>query len=147
MTKIAIVCSECGSADVSTQQVTGYWNPHKQDWDYEHYERDMYCCHCGDNGGCEEIPFDPDRFKACDADFDVGDMVRFEADMLVYSDLVGSNHIPDKPELALAVVVEENETNKRAKSYGDLRDTVLVRLMTGELVEVWPRDIYKVEEK
>ena len=148
MTKpIIYACDNCGSVDVSDNRITAYWDPRNQKWHYDHYDSVMYCSHCSDDGGVDEIPYDPYRFKLTEADFDVGDVVRFEEDIKLYDELVGNNHIPDKPELALAVVVEESDTNKKAKTYGDARDTVLVRLMTGDLVEVWPRDLVKVEEK
>lgn len=144
---IIYVCDSCGSVDVSDNRVTGYWDATTQKWTYEHYDSTIHCYNCSDEGGFWQLPYDPYRFKLTEADFDVGDVVRFEEDVKVYDDLVGNNHIPDKPELALAVVVEESDTNKKAKTYNDFRDTVLVRLMTGELVEVWPRDLVKVEEK
>lgn len=147
MTKpIIYVCDSCGSTDVSDNRICAYWNPSDQKWVYDHYDSGMYCSPCGDDGGVDEIPYNPYRFKVSYSDFDEGDMVRFEEDVKPYSELAGNEHIPDKPELALAVVVEESETNKKARTYNDIRDTILVRLMTGELVEVWPRDVVKVEK-
>lgn len=143
---IIYACDSCGSTEVSNNNVSAYWDASRQEWSYDHWDLLMYCSHCSDDGGVDEIPYDPYRFKLTEADFDEGDMVRFEEDIKLYNELVGNNHIPDKPELVLAVVVEESETNKKANTYNDLRDTVLVRLMTGELVEVWPRDLVKVEK-
>jgi len=144
MTKIAMVCLDCGSDNISTSNVSAYWNVARQDWDYEHYDSGMYCSECGDDGGDREIEYFSERFGRSCSDFEAGDVVKFEKDMLIYSQLTGHDKIPeDREHNTLAVVIDETEEDQRAKTYGNIRDTVLVRLFTGELIEVWPRDIYK----
>lgn len=143
MSKIMVICADCGSDNVSTSNVSGYWNVEKQDWDYEHYDSAMYCSDCGDDGGSEEIPYDPDRFRRDSSSFEIGDTVKFEKDMRIYEHLTGYDKVPDDLEHVLAVVVDDPGKGWRSNSWGNERDTIPVRLFTGELIEVWPRDVYK----
>lgn len=146
MADIDIVCDDCGSNNLSCDRVTGYWNVPKQEWEYDHYDSEMYCSHCGDNGRSDEIEYFPERWKREPDDFEIGDTVKFEKDIRAYSELTGSKSINDITEHTLALVVEDKEDGTfRSKSWNDPRNTVLVRLFTGELLEVWPRDIYKFE--
>lgn len=147
MTKIAIVCRDCGSPDVSAENVTGYWSVTKQDWGYEHYDGGVYCRCCGDNGADLEIEYDPERYNRQETDFEVGDLVKFHEGIPDYSELVGNDKLPGDVEHVLALVVEPPNKWGKPQYGGNNRDTVPVRLFTGELIEVWPRDIYKVEDK
>ena len=141
--KIMVVCDDCGYSGVSADSVSGYWNVSQQEWNYDHYDDRVYCAACGDGGSDRSVTYDPDRFELDPRDYDEGDVVKFQPDLLPYNCLYGNEKLPDDLTLVLAVVVDDEKS--RSKSYDDMRETIVVRLMTGEAIEVWPRDIFKVE--
>lgn len=147
MDKVDIVCADCGSNSTSSSSVTAYWDAREQRYDYDHYDDRVYCSHCGDDGRNVNVPYYPDRWALRIEDFERGDMVKFQPDMREYDELIHPDEMPDITPDTLGVVVEWDDDVVRGRAYGDMRDTVAVRLMTGELLEVWPRDLIKLEDK
>jgi len=147
MDKVDIVCADCGSNSTSFSSVTAYWDVREQRYDYDHYDDLAYCSHCGDDGRNVNVPYYPHRWALRSEDFERGNMVKFQPDMRKYDELIHPDDMPDITPDTLGVVVEWDDDVVRGRAYGDIRDTVAVRLMTGELLEVWPRDLIKLEDK
>lgn len=140
------ICDDCGSDDVCDTNASAYWDVTHQRWEYEHGNDGLYCHYCSDNGPTSKVVWDKSRFSRNPSDYEIGDTVKFEPSIKVYDFLTGNEHIPADHQHTLAIVVssmDDGEADKRAKTYGDVRDTIIVRLITGEAIEVWPRDVYK----
>ena len=141
--KVAKVCDNCGSGNMHFE-ATAWWNIAKQEFEYDlNYDRD-YCFACQDQVSTSDVPWSHDRWNN---GVDKGDLVNFHPDRVDYSRLdalaqPASSFDWDTLDTALGLVVEVRPDPKR--KYAEVRDTVLVRLFTGEDIEVWPRDLIVV---
>lgn len=139
---VQVVCRDCGSTDITVNAV-GWWSPARQEWDYEHdYGNCGYCRSCEDEGGLEEVPYDPAVWNAT---FELGDVVRFRKDALIYDYLPGQNKLPQNYESLTGLIGPIDGGPERDK-YSRIPDGVVVlRLVTGHLMEAWPHQLEKVE--
>lgn len=141
--KITMVCSHCGGDDIRFD-ASGYWSIDKQEFMYELSYDYEYCGNCASECRSTDAVWEQDRWNNVVAK---GDLVNFHPDRMDYSDLDGLDN-PGRAfdwaslDTALGLVVSD-EGELKGK-YGERRETVIVRLFTGEDIEVWPRDLIVV---
>jgi len=139
-------CARCGSENVSASGY-GAWSIEKQEWVFDHDGDHSYCSTCQNETWTESVVYDKARW---DQKISKGDLVNFHPDRRDYAqydvltDPRDSNPSFDHDclDTALALVIAE-EVPRKSWHYGT-PDTVLVRLFTGETMEVWTRDLVVV---
>lgn len=134
--KVAKVCDGCGSDDVYFD-ASAYWNREKQEFEFELTHEREYCSVCHSETRTLDVPWTRERWANVVVK---GDLVNFHPDRSDYANFYtlttpGSQFNWDLLDTALGLVVDERPEG---------RDTVLVRLFTGEDIEVWPRDLIVV---
>lgn len=143
----AETCAHCGSENIYASG-SGSWSLEKQEWIFEHDGDCSYCHACQNETWTESVVYDYARWHQ---KISKGDLVNFHpdrGDYAQYDALVDPRDSNpsfkyDCLDEALALVINEEVPGADPYSYGD-RYTVLVRLFTGETMEVWTRDLVVV---